>query len=63
MLSLYKSLLIVFLTLITEVAMSACPDVLNHRLNSLDGKPVDLCQFAGKVVLAVNTASYCGKRV
>jgi glutathione peroxidase len=40
--------------------MGACPSVLNHRLNDLDGKPMDLCEFAGKVVLAVNTASYCG---
>jgi glutathione peroxidase len=40
--------------------MGACPSVLNHKLNNLDGKPMDLCEFAGKVVLAVNTASYCG---
>jgi glutathione peroxidase len=50
----------VILFLIQEVAMSACPSILNHRMKDLDGKPVDLCQFAGKVVLAVNTASYCG---
>jgi len=48
------------LLMFTEVAMAACPSVLNHTLNSLDGDAVDLCQFAGKVVLAVNTASYCG---
>jgi len=40
--------------------MAACPSVLNHKLNDLDGNPIDLCDFAGKVVLAVNTASYCG---
>ena len=48
------------LTLISEVAMAACPDLLNHQMNNLDGKPLDLCAFTGKVVLAVNTASYCG---
>jgi glutathione peroxidase len=48
------------LLLMAQSAMSACPDVLDHRLKDLDGKPLDLCQFAGKVVLAVNTASYCG---
>ena len=48
------------LTLISEVSMAACPDLLNHKMNDLDGKPIDLCQFAGKVVLAVKTASYCG---
>jgi len=47
------------LLLLSEVAM-ACPDILNHKMNNLDGKPIDLCEFAGKVVLAVNTASYCG---
>ena len=28
--------------------------------NSLDGKPVDLSQYKGKVVLVVNVASKCG---
>ena len=51
---------IILLTLNCEVSMAACPDVLNHKLKNLDGKPLDLCEFAGKVVLAVNTASYCG---
>jgi glutathione peroxidase len=54
------TLLIPFLVFVTEVAMGACPSVLDHRMNDLDGKPMDLCEFAGKVVLAVNTASYCG---
>ena len=48
------------LSLISEVSMAACPELLNHRMNNLDGKPIDLCEFAGKVVMAVNTASYCG---
>ena len=48
------------LTLISEVSMAACPDLLNHQLKNLDGKPLDLCEFSGQVVLAVNTASYCG---
>lgn len=37
-----------------------CPALLNHRFNSLQGKPQDLCQYRGKVLLVVNTASYCG---
>jgi glutathione peroxidase len=53
-------LLMPLLILVTEIAMAACPSVLDHRLNDLDGKPMDLCEFTGKVVLAVNTASYCG---
>ena len=52
--------ILLFQTLFSEVSMAACPDLLNHPMNNLDGKPLDLCEFSGKVVLAVNTASYCG---
>ena len=39
----------------------ACPPLLNHEFNRLQtGKPESLCQFRGKVLLIVNTASYCG---
>jgi glutathione peroxidase len=39
----------------------ACPAILQHQFNRLqDEAPQDLCQFAGKVILVVNTASYCG---
>lgn len=38
----------------------ACPNVLNMKTKNLDGAAVDLCAYAGKVVLAVNTASFCG---
>jgi glutathione peroxidase len=40
---------------------SSCPSILNQRFNRLqDDAPQNLCQYAGKVVLVVNTASYCG---
>jgi len=40
---------------------AACPALLRHTLNSLQsGQPQSLCQYSGKVVLIVNTASYCG---
>ncbi len=40
---------------------NGCPTLLDHRFDDLDtGKPVDLCQFRGKVVIVVNTASFCG---
>jgi glutathione peroxidase len=39
----------------------ACPALLQHTFNRLQtGKPQTLCQFQGKVLLVVNTASYCG---
>ena len=38
-----------------------CPALLNHSFPSLlDGKPQSLCQYQGKVILVVNTASHCG---
>lgn len=42
-------------------AVASCPALLNHTLPRLqDEKPQALCQYAGKVLLVVNTASYCG---
>ena len=40
---------------------AACPILLNHTFARLqDEKPQSLCQYSGKVILVVNTASYCG---
>jgi glutathione peroxidase len=40
---------------------AACPDLLQRQMLRLqDEKPQALCQYAGKVVLVVNTASLCG---
>lgn len=42
-------------------AAPACPATLNHVFGRLqDEKPQSLCQYSGKVLLVVNTASYCG---
>lgn len=39
----------------------ACPPLLNKTFPRLqDEKPQSLCQYRGKVLLVVNTASYCG---
>jgi len=44
----------------TESA-AACPPLLQKSFNRLqDDAPQNLCQYAGKVLLVVNTASYCG---
>jgi glutathione peroxidase len=37
-----------------------CPDILRYEFNRLQtGEAQSLCQFRGKVLLIVNTASYC----
>ena len=39
----------------------ACPAVLQQNVLRLqDEKPQSLCQYSGKVVVVVNTASFCG---
>jgi len=42
-------------------AAPACPALLQQTFNRLqDDAPQPLCQYAGKVLLVVNTASFCG---
>ena len=42
-------------------AAASCPALLNQTFPRLqDDEPRSLCEFQGKVVLVVNTASYCG---
>ena len=45
----------------TAQAATACPALLNNTQPRLqDEKPINLCENAGKVLLVVNTASFCG---
>jgi glutathione peroxidase len=40
---------------------AACPAIWQYSFNKLqDDTPQAMCQYAGKVALVVNTASYCG---
>ena len=41
-------------------SISAATTIHEFTLNSIDGQPVSLAQFKGKVVLIVNVASRCG---
>ena len=45
----------------TPAQANTCPPLLDHEFNRLQtGKSESLCQYRGKVLLIVNTASYCG---
>ena len=50
--------------LLALAAMTAeaapCPSLLSHKVANIFGETQDLCEHAGKVVLVVNTASFCG---
>ena len=57
-----KPALLLSALLLTATAHAApgCPPLLNHTLKDIDGTMQNLCAYAGKVVLVVNTASQCG---
>jgi len=56
-----SALLLSSLLLATAVqAAPPCAPLLNHTMKDIDGTPQNLCAYAGKVVLVVNTASQCG---
>lgn len=46
--------------LLFHQAAYACPELLNHRFRTLQGKQENLCAYQGRVLLVVNTASFCG---
>jgi glutathione peroxidase len=52
-------LFLISLALVGNTAM-ACPALLDRKMDDIHDKPQSLCDYAGKVVLVVNTASQCG---
>ena len=40
--------------------MAACPALLDRSMDTIHDRPQSLCEYAGKVLLVVNTASQCG---
>lgn len=49
------------MTALSAHAAGSCPALLDRSIPGLlDGKPRSLCEFSGRVLLVVNTASRCG---
>ena len=44
----------------TSASAANCGSLLDHTVSDIVGTRENLCQYQGKVVLVVNTASYCG---
>ena len=44
----------------TVAAGAACPPLLDHQVPALMGGKLNLCEYSGKAVVVVNTASECG---
>jgi glutathione peroxidase len=54
-------LLVVASLFVASSAAAGCPPLLDHTFPRLqDSTPQSLCQYEGKVILVVNTASFCG---
>ncbi len=53
-------LAIVAIMVTSNASAAACGALLDHTVSDIIGTQENLCQYAGKVVLVVNTASYCG---
>ena len=41
-------------------AAAACPPLLDRSMDTIHERPQSLCEYQGKVLLVVNTASQCG---
>jgi len=53
-------LFLISLAFLAAPAVAACPALLDRSMQTLDERTQSLCQYAGNVVLVVNTASQCG---
>lgn len=51
---------LIALSLFGAPAFADCPKLLDHRFTTLQGGQVNLCDYADRPILVVNTASKCG---
>jgi glutathione peroxidase len=47
-------------TMTSTISSAACPELYNHKITTLQGDTVNLCDYQDKPILVVNTASKCG---
>jgi glutathione peroxidase len=45
---------------VSTMANAACSGIYNHQFTTLQGQPLNLCDYQDKPILVVNTASKCG---
>jgi glutathione peroxidase len=55
----WRPVVLALLCLMPLASPAACPALLNHKVTTLLDQASSLCQFEGKVLLVVNTASQC----
>lgn len=56
-----KTLLALALTLLAPAAFAApCPALLDFKAKTILGQEINMCEYADRAVLVVNTASRCG---
>ena len=49
-----------FFLFVSVNAMATCPTLLDRNVQTVDEQSRSLCEYGGKVLLVVNTASHCG---
>src|SRR3954449_6436175 len=49
-----------FFLLMSLNAAASCPALLDRKVDTIDEKQQSMCEYQGKVLLVVNTASQCG---
>jgi glutathione peroxidase len=55
-----RLLLLALLLSAAPAAAAECPRLLDHQYTTLQGGQVNLCDYADRAILVVNTASKCG---
>ena len=45
---------------VSSIVWAGCPPLLDHHYKTLQGGEINLCDFADRPILVVNTASKCG---